>query len=645
MKNYKNQYGTVYAVMLDKHNHPAIMASDPSDGWVVSGTLAPAVAAAEAKTHEELQTVLDTEAEERGWVSCNLPGACDDAFANPTTAAAGAAEPTETAAPASGDEQYPDWLSSAAKELADLMHSKHGIDPLKATVTDFRKFYGNSYTGRSGPQIPGFACTPKGVDLSFDSFGKNKQVNFTWLDFVTYLRSVLSAPEPSAAPAAEQPAPAVEKQTDDDLCANCLCRTCANYDSCEPAPECYDDKDFCAKERGSTTECESYKPRPTSSAAATAAVVTAAEVPARADAANTMAEPAAPLSEQTDDAAGSALAASTGSAPAAFDYSGLDEPTAEIMHNADRIMQTARRNYIFDTARGVKMAHDALASHYGGTFGKWCESYGMSRETANKLLQVFNLIDNSTSEEQSVLEQAPTTLLYAAAKPSAPAEAVEAVKAGDVTTMPEYKALLAELDRVKHEAELDRKECENTNAQADRLLAERNAMNQEVIRLHDADRRAEAAERRAESIEAQRRNLQEAEAAHAAKIRELESRPVDVAVRKPTDAEIERYRQEGYAKAQKEFAAQRDDESDFCETIADHAEAVADSCAEALAGWFRLAADIDDAAYAAGAEHIKALWLALREALQSGAWPTDDLDDDDDEEYDPDDDDEENSDE
>lgn len=75
------------------------------------------------------------------------------------------------------------------------------------------------------------------------------------------------------------------------------------------------------------------------------------------------------------------------------------------------------------------------------------------------------------------------------------------------------------------------------------------------------------------------------------------------------------------------------------------AEAVADSCAEALAGWFRLAADIDDAAYAAESEHIKALWLALREALQSGAWPTDDLDDDDDEEYDPDDDDEENSDE
>ena len=84
---------------------------------------------------------------------------------------------------------------------------------------------------------------------------------------------------------------------------------------------------------------------------------------------------------------------------------------------------------------------------------------------------------------------------------------------------------------------------------------------------------------------------------------------------------------------------------------------MADSCAEALAGWFRLAADIDDAAYAAGAEHIKALWLALREALQSGAWPTDDPDDDDDdeeydpddddddEEYDPDDDDEENGDE
>ena len=457
----------------------------------------------------------------------------------------------------------------------------------------------------------------------------------------------------------------------DDVCSHCVCRECDDANCLQAYCDCRDRGAGCIKP---DDDCRHDHPelfpeadkqvdarRPTSSAAATAAVVTAAEVPAHADAANTMAEPAASLSEQTDDADGSALATSTGSAPAVFDYSGLTEQDVADLHLAEREYSAGKKMAEIGLRRmadGVAIAHDTLcgtvvAQCDNGKFAKkedtfraWCASVGIGKDTAYRLLQVSALFDHSSPNEQKLLDGLPATLLYAAAKPNAPAEAVEAVKAGDVTTMPEYKALLAELNRVKHEAELDRKECENTNAQADRLLAERNAMNQEVIRLHDADRRAEAAERRAESIEAQRRNLQEAEAAHAAKIRELESRPVDVAVRKPTDAEIERYRQEGYAKAQKEFAARRDDESDFCETIADHAEAVADSCAEALAGWFRLAADIDDAAYAAGAEHIKALWLALREALQSGAWPTDDLDDDDDdEEYDPDDDDEENSDE
>ena len=229
MKNYKNEYGTVYAVMLDKHNHPAIMASDPSDGWVVSGTLAPAVAAAEAKTHEELQTVLDTEAEERGWVSCNLPGACDNTIAKPTDAAEEAAvtEPTESVAPASVD----------------------------------------------------------------------------------------------------------------DVCGNCVCRECdderclqAHCDCRDKGMGCWKPDDDCRHDHPELfpeADKQVDAQRPTSSAAATAAVVTAAEVPAHADAANTMEEPAAPLSEQTDDADGSALAASTGSAMETFDFTALGDDAAE----------------------------------------------------------------------------------------------------------------------------------------------------------------------------------------------------------------------------------------------------------------------------------------------------------------------------
>lgn len=186
-----------------------------------------------------------------------------------------------------------------------------------------------------------------------------------------------------------------------------------------------------------------------------------------------------------------------------FDYSGLDESTVQIMRNADCIMQQARRNYIFETARAVKMAHDALSSHYGGTFGKWCASYGMSRETANKLMQVVNLIDNSSREEQAILEQAPTTLLYAAAKPSAPAEAVAAVKSGDVKSMPEYKALLAEIEAER----AAREKAEEAQAAAEQEAAE---ISETAI---NEMRRANAAEE---------------------KVRELESRPIETTA---TDAD------------------------------------------------------------------------------------------------------------
>ena len=438
MKNYKNQYGTIYAVMLDKHNHPAIMASDPSDGWVVSGTLAPAVSAAEAKTHEELQTVLDTEAEERGWVSCNLPGACDNTIAKPT------------------------------------------------------------------------------------------------------------------------------------------------------------------------------------------------------DATNTMAEPAAPLSEQTDDADGSALAASTGSAMETFDFTALGDDAAEAADDDAQFTAHIGRSREEYAIACVYLAHihdlTARAGKYGGgTWTAWCSAKELSVGATERMLKIGASFKSTNLVELKNLEQFGKTELLAIAK-SGSEEVKAAALDGDSTRVKELLDQLARKDEaIKAAQEANEKNRVRANNAEDDYDA--------VVQ------RAEIAERRAREAEAQRKNLQEAEAAHAAKIRELESRPVDVAVRKPTDAEIERYRQEGYVKAQKEFAARRDDESDFCETIADHAEAVADSCAEALAGWFRLAADIDDAAYAAGAEHIKALWLALREALQSGAWPTDDLDDDDDEEYDPDDDDEENSDE
>lgn len=198
-----------------------------------------------------------------------------------------------------------------------------------------------------------------------------------------------------------------------------------------------------------------------------------------------------------------------------FDYSGLDAQTVATLHSAETMIRNARKDYIVKLADAVGMAHDELCgtavqqldngqfAKKDNTFYAWCASQGIGRSTAYNLLQVSNLLDKSTPNEQKILEQAPTTLLYAAAKPSAPAEAVAAVKSGDVKSMPEYKALLAEIEAER----AAREKAEEAQAAAEQEAAE---ISETAI---NEMRRANAAEE---------------------KVRELESRPIETTA---TDAD------------------------------------------------------------------------------------------------------------
>ena len=150
----------------------------------------------------------------------------------------------------------------------------------------------------------------------------------------------------------------------------------------------------------------------------------------------------------------------------AFDYSGLDDQTVQDLHLAEREFACGKRMAEIGLRRmadGVAIAHDALCvtiatkcrngngafSDSEKTFGRWCESVGLNRKAAERLLQVSKLFDNSTPREQGVLEELGPSLLYAAAKPSAPAELVQAVRDGDITTHKQYQDLLAQYNAEK----------------------------------------------------------------------------------------------------------------------------------------------------------------------------------------------------
>lgn len=171
-----------------------------------------------------------------------------------------------------------------------------------------------------------------------------------------------------------------------------------------------------------------------------------------ADAAVTMAAPAATLAEETSttqaDAnscppdpcfpAGTSAAmsnpsgAETACSAPAFDYSGLDEQTVNDLQLAERECAAGRRLAeagLHRMADGVAIAHEALVPNWDkrnnqyseDTFRRWCESIGVSKSAAYRLLQVTALFDNSSPEQQKILDSLSPSLLYAAAKPTAPA--------------------------------------------------------------------------------------------------------------------------------------------------------------------------------------------------------------------------------
>ena len=133
-----------------------------------------------------------------------------------------------------------------------------------------------------------------------------------------------------------------------------------------------------------------------------------------------------------------------------FDYSDLPEQTVATLHLAEsgylHGKKLAEKGLVY-MGDNIALAHDELCStvvaqcdnsKHGNrgedTFRAWCVSIGITKDTAYRLLQVSALLDGSSPRQQKILKELSPTLLYAVAKPSAPAELVEQVKSGDITS-------------------------------------------------------------------------------------------------------------------------------------------------------------------------------------------------------------------
>jgi hypothetical protein len=278
---------------------------------------------------------------------------------------------------------------------------------------------------------------------------------------------------------------------------------------------------------------EPVEERPTPSAQCSDAATAAESQTAASPAAP---EGSSPTTETADAASGSdapgnatgknaALSATSGSSlsnPAAstFDF-GADDQTNALL------LQDAQTFIVSTTARimAAKHAHDLCANNKNGTWGKWCATVGISRDTGDRLVNIAALCGNIQIEGKSILDVQPMKLLYAAAKPSTPEVVKQAVFTGDITTYKEYQELMAQLKAEKSRADAAEKSAQN--ARKENAYFKELVKSAEAQTHKDAEKREEA-ESRYESALAdisglKEQNAQLKERADSAEAREEEA--------------------------------------------------------------------------------------------------------------------------
>lgn len=238
------------------------------------------------------------------------------------------------------------------------------------------------------------------------------------------------------------------------------------------------------------------------------------------------------------------------SAPAAltFDFGADDQTNALLLQDAQTFI-TGNMARIM----AAKHAHDLCANNKNGTWGKWCDVVGISRDTGDNMVHIAEQFGNIQIDGQSIFDVRPMKLLYAAAKPSTPQEVKQAVFSGDITTYKEYQELMAKFKAEKERA--DAAEAQRDAAQADVTgLTEQNrqlkeqvdaaeAREEEAWKMQNkAEAKAKDAETELEAVtadlnglydraaQAEARNtaLLDERAEYVQRIKELESRPIEV---------------------------------------------------------------------------------------------------------------------
>ena len=310
----------------------------------------------------------------------------------------------------------------------------------------------------------------------------------------------------NAKPCKNAPIDPVEEDSSSSVPASCICSTCT-CGGCKE--ECFGNCHSCGHP---VQECNSYQTEGEKHLTpAHSADVDKPEVP------GTQTTQNKPLTTIPDEIR------------PAFDYSGLDAQTVDDLHFAEDEYRHGKKlaeRGLVHMGNAIAAAHDALCgvvqqldnSKHGNrgddSFRAWCCSIGITKSTAYNLLQVSALMDGSSPRQRAILEALPPTLLYAVAKPSAPAELVAQVKSGDITTHKQYQEALAQIKAEKERADA-------AEAERDKLLGAQNRAAWAESHIQDVEAQRDAALADVQGLTEQNAKLKER--ADSAEAREEEA--------------------------------------------------------------------------------------------------------------------------
>jgi molecular chaperone GrpE (heat shock protein) len=205
-----------------------------------------------------------------------------------------------------------------------------------------------------------------------------------------------------------------------------------------------------------------------------------------------------------------------------FDYSTVDEETASFLQEKVQRVNDIRIKSVIAIGKELKEAQERLSNHYQGCFGKWVESIGFSRQTAQNYIQGYEWVVKNFDNIIDA-EKIQPSLLFAISKPSAPKELQQAVLNGDIATHKQYKELEAKL-----------------KAEEGRRKAAEKELEEETKLRQKAERHAEKIANMKNNLEEQNRKLLNERNELEKKLEELKSRPIEVAVQEVIPEDIKR---------------------------------------------------------------------------------------------------------